>query len=281
MDRSGDGSGGPEGAHRRRVRPGAFGLIGIAAGLLALAFLTLPLVSIFLRGDLAAGLRSDDARQSLLLSLETSVMSLVVMVVVGTPLAYLVGTRRFRGRSILITLVELPLVLPPAVAGIGLFMAFGRRGLLGDELSALGLSIPFTKLAVVMAMTFVASPFYLRAAVAAFEAVDPAMYGAARTLGAGPGRVFLRVAIPLAAGGLGAGAALAWARAVGEFGATIIFAGSLSGVTRTAPIEIYLGFSENLDAGLATAAVLITVSAVVLLAVKLLARGRAQRYTLA
>jgi molybdate transport system permease protein len=279
MDRLGSRPGRAEGAHRRRLRPGAFELIGVAAGVAALAFLTLPLIAIFLRGDLAAGLRSSDARQSLLLSFETSLVSLAVMVLVGTPLAYLVATRRFRGRALLVTLFELPLVLPPAVAGIGLLMAFGSRGLLGDELSAVGLSIPFTRLAVVMAMTFVASPFYLRQAVAAFEAVDSALYGAARTLGAGPGRVFLRVALPLAAGGLGAGAALGWARAVGEFGATIIFAGSLTGVTRTAPIEIYLGLSDNLDAGLATAAVLITVSAVVLLTVKLLARGRAQRFT--
>jgi molybdate transport system permease protein len=279
MDRPGDGNRGAEGAHRRRFRPGAFELIGVAAGAVALTFLTLPLIAIFLRGDLAAGLRSSDARQSLVLSLETSLVSLAVMVLIGTPLAYLVATRRFRGRALVVTLFELPLVLPPAVAGIGLLMAFGSQGLLGAELSAIGLEIPFTKLAVVMAMTFVASPFYLRQAVASFEAVDPTLYGAARTLGAGPGRVFLRVALPLAAGGLGAGAALGWARAVGEFGATIIFAGSLTGLTRTAPIEIYLGLSDNLDAGLATAAVLITVSAVVLLTVKLLVRGRSQRFT--
>jgi molybdate transport system permease protein len=279
MDRPGDGARGAAGAHRRRVRPGSFELIAAAAGVVTLAFLALPLIAIFTRGDLAAGLRSDDARQALLLSLETSVVSLGVMVLIGTPLAYVIATRRFRGRTLLVMLFELPLVLPPAVAGIGLLMAFGTRGLLGDELSALGLEIPFTKLAVVMAMTFVSSPFYLRQAVAAFEAVDPTLYGAARTLGAGQGRVFLRVALPLAAGGLGAGAALAWARAIGEFGATIIFAGSLTGVTRTAPIEIYLGLSENLDAGLATAAVLITASAAVLLAVKLLARGRSQRFT--
>jgi molybdate transport system permease protein len=279
MDRPGDGNRGAEGAHRRRFRPGPFELIGVGAGAVALTFLTLPLIAIFLRGDLAAGLRSSDARQSLVLSLETSLISLAVMVLIGTPLAYLVATRRFRGRALVVTLFELPLVLPPAVAGIGLLMAFGSQGLLGAELSAIGLEIPFTKLAVVMAMTFVASPFYLRQAVASFEAVDPTLYGAARTLGAGPGRVFLRVALPLAAGGLGAGAALGWARAVGEFGATIIFAGSLTGLTRTAPIEIYLGLSDNLDAGLATAAVLITVSAVVLLTVKLLVRGRSQRFT--
>jgi len=200
-------------------------------------------------------------------------------VVVGTPLAYLLATARFPGRAIVLTAVELPLVLPPAVAGIGLLMAFGRRGLLGDQLSALGLSIPFTRLAVVMAMTFVASPLYIRQAVAAFEGVDETLLEASRTLGAGSGRTFRRVALPLARSGLGAGMALGWARAVGEFGATIIFAGSLSGVTRTAPIEIYLGLSDNLDAGLATAAVLIAASAAVLLSVKLLGMGRARRFT--
>jgi molybdate transport system permease protein len=159
-------------------------------------------------------------------------------------------------------------------------MAFGRRGLLGDELDALGLQIPYTKLAVVMAMAFVASPLFIRQAVASFEALDRDLLAAARTLGAGPARTFWRVAVPLARGGLGAGAALAWARALGEFGATIIFAGSLTGVTRTAPIEIYLGISDNLDAGLATAAVLIAVSAVILFSVKLLVRRRASRSVL-
>ena len=236
-------------------------------------------MAIFLRGDLSAGLRSEEARQALLLSLQLSLVSLAVMVIVGTPVAYMLGTRSFPGRSLVLTAVELPLVLPPAVAGIGLLMAFGRRGLLGAQLLDVGISIPFTKLAVVMAMTFVASPLFIRQAVSAFEAVDPTLLEASRTLGAGSGRTFRRVALPLARGGLGAGMALAWARALGEFGATIIFAGSLTGVTRTAPIEIYLGLSDNLDAGLATAAVLIAASAGVLLTVKLLGSGRARRFT--
>ena len=129
----------------------------------------------------------------------------------------------------MVTLVELPLVLPPAVAGVGLLAAFGTLGLLGGTIDALGISIAFTQTAVVMAVAFVASPFYIRTAIASFEAVDPALLDAARTLGAGPGRVFSRVALPLAASGLGAGAALAFARGVGEFGATIMFAGSLRG----------------------------------------------------
>jgi molybdate transport system permease protein len=270
----------PAGADRGWVRPSAFDLLGAGAAVLGLGFLLIPLLAIFLRGDLAAGLRSDDTRQALLLSLQTSLISLAVMIVVGTPVAHLLATRRFPGRPLVLTAFELPLVLPPAVAGIGLLMAFGRRGLLGEELSFLGLELPFTKVAVVMAMTFVASPLYVRQAVSAFEAVDATLLDASRTLGAGAARTFWRIALPLARGGLGAAAALGWARAVGEFGATIIFAGSLKGVTETAPIQIYAGLSDNLDAGLATAAVLIVVSAGVLLAAKLVVSGRARRSTL-
>jgi molybdate transport system permease protein len=280
MDRPGAEQRRPAGADRRRLRPGAFELVGAAAACIGLAFLLIPLLAIFLRGDLSAGLRSSDTREALVLSLQTSLIALAVMVVVGTPLAHLLATRSFRGRSLVITAFELPLVLPPAVAGIGLLMAFGRRGLLGDQLSAVGLQLPFTKVAVVMAMTFVASPLYVRQAIASFEAVDRTLLDASRTLGAGAGRTFWRVALPLARGGLGAAAALGWARAVGEFGATIIFAGSLRGVTETAPIQIYAGLSDNLDAGLATAAVLIAVSAAVLLTAKLIVSGRARRFTL-
>jgi len=279
VDRSGDELGRPAGASKLRLRTGAFELIGAGAAAIALVFLLLPLLAIFVNGDLMAGLRSEEARQSLWLSLQTSLVSLAIMVVFGTPIAHLLATRDFRGRTLVVTAFELPLVLPPAVAGLGLLMAFGRRGLLGEELNALGLQIPFTKLAVVMAMTFVASPLYVRQAIAAFEAVDRTLLDASRTLGAGSGRTFWRVAVPLARTGLGAGAALGWARAVGEFGATIIFAGSLAGIARTAPIEIYVGLADNLDAGLATAAVLIAASAGVLLSVKLLSRGRPQRFT--
>ena len=146
------------------------------------------------------------------------------MVLFGTPVAYWMATRDFRGKAILSTAFELPLVLPPAVAGLGLFAAFGRTGMLGSELDALGIQLPFTPAAVVMAMTFVAGPLYLRQAEATFVAVDKDLLAAAQTLGAGPGKVFIRVAVPLASAGLGAGAALGWARALGKFGATIMFA---------------------------------------------------------
>jgi len=244
----------------------------MAAGI-ALAFLMLPLVAIFARvppGDLAAGLGSDVVLDALWVSVRTSLIANAIILAVGTPAAYLLATRGFPGRRLVITLVELPLVLPPAVAGIGLLATFGRSGLLGGELAALGVRIPFTQLAVVLAVIFVASPFYLRQAVAAFESVDPELLDAARTLGAGPGRTFRRVALPLASGGLAAGSALAFARGIGEFGATIIFAGNFEGVTQTLPLAIYSQLDRDFDAALAIGGLLVVFSAGVLLSVKLL-----------
>jgi molybdate transport system permease protein len=240
---------------------------------IALAFLLLPILALFLRvppGELVAQLGSEPARDALLVSLKTSVIAHVLILGVGTPVAHALATRRFRGRRLAIAAIELPLVLPPAVAGIALLAAFGRRGLLGDELAWLGISLPFTQAAVVLAIVFVASPFYLRAAIAAFAAVDPALVDASRTLGAGRARTFLRVAVPLAAGGLGAGSSLAFARGLGEFGATIIFAGSFPGVTQTTPLAIYALLDLDFDTALALGALLVVVSAALLTAVNLL-----------
>jgi molybdate transport system permease protein len=244
-----------------------------AAAVLALGFMLLPIASIFLRvppADLIARMGSDAAVDALVVTLKTNLVANALILLVGTPAAYLIATRRFRMRPLAITLVELPLVLPPAVAGIGLLAAFGRVGLLGGSLETLGLSIPFTQTAVVLAVTFVAAPFYLRTAIAAFEAVDPDLTGAARTLGAGPARTFLRVALPLAAGGLSAGAALAFARGIGEFGATIMFAGSLQGITQTLSLAVYEQFDVDFDTALAIGAELVIVSGAVLLAVKII-----------
>src|SRR5262249_36712659 len=202
-----------------------------------------------------------------------------VLVLSGPPLAARRATRRFPGRVLLVTLVELPLVLPPAVAGIGLFAAFGRSGLLGSTLDAFGLQIPFTLAAVVLAITFVASPLFVRTAIAAFEAVDPNLVAASRTLGAGPGRTFFRVALPLARGGLAAGAALAFARALGEFGATIMFAGSLRRVTQTLPLAIYEQFSLDFDTALAMGALLVVVSLALLFSLKLTLSWQPSRRT--
>jgi molybdate transport system permease protein len=240
---------------------------------LCLAFLILPLVAIFLRipvGELFSQLGSGVAVDALIVTAKTSAIAQAVILGVGTPAAYLVATRRFPGKSLVVTLIELPLVLPPAVAGIALLVTFGRLGLLGDTISALGFQIGFTQAAVVMAVIFVAGPFYLRQAIAAFQGVDPDLLAASRTLGAGPARTFRRVALPLAASGLGAGFALSFARGIGEFGATIFFAGSFQGVTQTLPLAIYAQFDVNLDVALGISALLVLVSTAVLLIVKLL-----------
>jgi molybdate transport system permease protein len=247
-----------------------------AAGVAAL-FLLLPIVAIFSRvplGDLVSALGTGQAVDALRVTLETNLIALGVILLVGTPAAWVIATRPSRWRDLAVTLVELPLVLPPAVAGIGLLAAFGRLGLIGGHVHWIGSSLAFTKAAVVLAVIFVASPFYLRSAVAAFEAVDPTLINAARTLGAGPGRSFFRVAVPLAAGGLGSGAALAFARGIGEFGATIMFAGSLRGVTQTLPLAIYEAFDVDFRLALAISAELVAVSAAILLATKVLTRWR-------
>ena len=251
----------------------AFPIALTAAAVLVVAFLALPLLALFLRvplAELVAQLGEERAREALLVSLKTSLVAHAIILLVGTPAAYRLAGRSFRGRPLVLSLIELPLVLPPAVAGLGLLAAFGRRGLLGEELSALGLQIPFSQIAVVLAICFVASPFYIRAAITAFESVDPALPAAARTLGAGPFRVFARVSLPLALGGLGAGSTLAFARGLGEFGATIMFAGSLPGRTQTAPLAIYDALDEDFDVALALGARLVVVSLAILLLTKLL-----------
>ncbi len=203
------------------------------------------------------------------MSLKTSAIAHLAVLLVGTPAAYVLARRRFPGRGLVLTLIELPLVLPPAVAGIALLAAFGRYQLLGGTLSALGITVGFTQLAVILAVAFVESPFYLRGAVAAFETVDGTLLDAARTLGAAPARVFFRIALPLAAGGLGAASALALARGLGEFGATIIFAGSLQGVTQTLPLAIYAQFEQDFDLALAIGALFVVLGAALLLFLKL------------
>jgi molybdate transport system permease protein len=277
VGRPGDRPGRAGRAAQARLRRAALLVAVGALTAVAVAFLLLPLVAIFTQGSLREGIRQPGAWTALRISFETSTISLALMIVFGTPIAYVLATIEFRGRTIVTTLFELPLVLPPAVAGLGLLEAFGRFGLVGPQLDALGIELPFTTAAVVMAMTFVASPLYVRQAIAAFEAVDADLLAASRTLGAGPARTFARVAVPIAAAGLGAGAALGWARALGEFGATILFAGSLPGRTETAPIAIYLGLEQGLDQALALGALLIAVSAGVLVAAKLLIRGRSLR----
>jgi molybdate transport system permease protein len=248
----------------------------IALVTVVLAFLILPIVALVTfqpLHDLINGLGSRVATDAIVVSLKTNAIAFAVMVVLGTPFAYLVGRHHFAGRSVVVTLVEIPLVMPPAVAGLGLLVAFGRFGLLGHTFGALGINLAFSQAAVVIAILFVASPFYLRGAIAAFGAVDTTLLDVAATLGAGPIRRMLRVAVPLAAGGLGAAAAVAFARGVGEFGATILFAGSLQGSTQTLPLAVYSLFDANLDQAIAIGVLLIIVSAAILLTSKLLLRS--------
>ena len=250
----------------------AFGVFLAVATAVALAFLVLPVIAIFTRvppSDLVHALGQDVTRDALVVSLKTSAIAHAAVLFFGTPAAWVLARKRFPGRGLVLALVELPLVLPPAVAGIALLATFGRAGLLGDQLDALGLQIPFTQTAVVLAVAFVESPFYVRGAIAAFEALDSSLLDAARTLGASPARVFARVGLPLAAGGLGAASALALARGLGEFGATIIFAGSLQGVTQTLPLAIYAEFEADFDTALAISALFIVVGALLLVALKL------------
>ena len=261
-------------------RRSAFFVLAALATLLTLAFLLAPVVAVFSYagpGRLVEALGDESARQALLLSLRTTLIALAVVIVVGTPAAYLLASREFRGRALVLTAIELPLVMPPAVAGIALLAAFGPHGLLGGLVSGAGIELVFQTAGVVVALIFVSAPFFLRAAIAAFAAIDRRLLEAARTLGAGPFRAFATVAVPSARGGLASGLALAWGRALGEFGATLLFAGSLQGITQTAPLAIFSDFSKpgGFVSALALSAVLILVSAALLLGVKLLGGDRA------
>ena len=254
-------------------RAGWFPVLLVVALSAALLFLTLPIVAIFVDTgplDLVASLGEEGALEALRLSLLCSATAVALILLVGTPAAYLLATRHFRGRSVLVTLVELPLVLPPAVAGIGLLASLGPNGVLGGLVEDAGLQLVLTTTGVVIALTFVAAPFYLRQAQAGFEALDTTLLDASRTLGASEARTFVRVAIPSAGPSLISGLALAWGRALGEFGATLMFAGSFRGVTQTVPLAIYERFSTDFTGALALSAVLVAVSAALLLAVKLL-----------
>lgn len=254
------------------ARRGLLALAYFLAAAIALTFLVLPIVAIFVHvspGRLLDQLSNPVVTDALVVSLKTTLLAQVLVLVFGTPIAYLLASRRFPGRALAITLVELPLVLPPAVAGIGLLAAFGRFGLLGSALRWAGITLPFTQSAVTLAVAFVASPLYVRQAIAAFESVDPNLVAAARTLGAGPVRTFFRVVLPLARSGLAAGEALAFARGLGEFGATIMFAGSLQKVTQTLPLAIYAEFEVNFDVTLAISALLVLISAAILISLKL------------
>ena len=213
---------------------------------------------------------------ALALSLATTAVTALLTVVFGTPLALALARRRFRGQVMVETLIDLPIVLPPSVAGLALLLVFGRRGLLGEPLSVMGIEIPFTVIAVVIAQLFVAAPFYIRSARTGFASVDHDLEDAARVDGATERQLFVRVTVPLASSALAAGLVMSWARALGEFGATIMFAGNVEGQTQTLPLVVYSEFqSGNLEASIAAAAILVLAAFGVLIAVRLLHWGRA------
>ncbi|MCA1728688.1 MAG: ABC transporter permease [Actinobacteria bacterium] len=240
-----------------------------------LAFLFLPLISVFISRSpfqLLATLNTSIAYQALVLSLKTTFVSLLIIVVFGTPLAYWVAKYSFRGKRFLEVALQMPIVVPPAVAGVGLILVFGNLGLLGGVLSAFGIGIAFTSVAVVMAQVFISAAFYVFAARQAFEAVSDELLAVSRTLGETPWRTFLRITVPLALPGLISGAALALARALGEFGATIVFAGNLPGSTQTMPLAIYTALQSNFDVAVAISAILLSVAFILLLLVGMINR---------
>jgi len=236
-----------------------------------LAFLIVPLLALILRispAQLLANLTNRTVIQAVNLSIITTTISVGLTLLAGTPLAYLLARRRFRGRTALDTLIDLPMVLPPSVAGIALLVAFGRRGLVGQYLASIGIEVAFTQVAVVLAQVFVAAPFFIKAAAAGFQSVDQELEQAAALDGANAFQVVRYVTIPLAWTSLFGGAMMTWARALGEFGATIIFAGNFPGRTQTMPLAIYQGFERELSVALTLSIILLVISFSVLFLVK-------------
>lgn len=253
-----------------RRRPARGFLLALAA-LPMLLFLLVPVVALILQvapARVGAALISPPVRQAISLSVTTTAATTILAVLAGTPLAYLLARHRFAGRGFVDTLIDLPMILPPAVAGIALLVAFGRQGLVGQYLSALGISLPFTPFAVILAQTFVAAPYYIKAATTGFSEVDRDLERAAALEQASPLQVFTAVTVPLAGPSLLGGMIMTWARALGEFGATIIFAGNFPGRTQTMPLAIYIGFEVDLSVALTLAAILLATSFLVLFLVK-------------
>lgn len=249
----------------------------LLASLPMLAFLLLPLVALCVRiapAQLLVNLVNREVAQAISLSMTTTAITVLLTLMFGTPVAYLLARRRFRGRTALDTLIDLPMVLPPSVAGIALLVAFGRRGLVGQYFNDVGVTIAFTQTAVVLAQLFVAAPFFIKAAAAGFAGVDAELEQAAALDGASPFQVFRFITVPLAWIPLFGGAVMTWARALGEFGATIIFAGNFVGRTQTMPLAIYQGFEQELGVALTLAVILLATSFVVLFVVRRVLGGR-------
>jgi molybdate transport system permease protein len=256
---------------------GSRSLVGLAG--LFVVFLGLPVAAVVVRSVAEGALReaatSEAVLAALWLSLATSAASLVLVVLLGLPLALVLARRRFRGKWLVEAVVDLPIVLPPSVAGLALLLVFGRRGLLGEPLGILGLEIPFTTIAVVIAQTFVAAPFFVRSARTGLASVDRDLEDAARVDGATEPQLFRAVTLPLAGTAIAAGLVMCWARALGEFGATIMFAGNIEGRTQTLPLVVYSEFQAgDLETSIAASAILVLAAFGVLVAVRVLHWGR-------
>lgn len=254
------------------ARPPAPLALASAGLVLFVAAPLLALVASLGPSALVARLGTPLARDAFLLTLRTTAAATLICAALGTPLAYLLARYRFRGHAALDTLLDLPVTVPPVVAGVALLLAFGRQGLLGRGLGLLGVEVAFTTVAVVMAQVFIASPFYVKVARAGFESVDARLEAAARTLGAGPWRTFLTVTVPLAGPSLLAAAALAWARALSEFGATMMFAGNLPGRTQTLALAVMTAMESDLDTAVAVSTLSLFLGATALFAARLLVR---------
>ena len=249
--------------------------------ILFLFFIGIPLLAIFYNLDvsrLGAEFRNPEIISALDLGLVTSLLASLLSVIFGVPTAYLLATRNFTGKSVFDAVLDVPIVLPPAVAGLALLLAFAPRGLLGPELRQIGVVLPGSTLAVVLSQFFVASPFVLRSSKAAFENVDKKIVDSARLLNPSKLGVFFTVTLPIAANGVLAGVIMTWARAMGEFGATLMFAGNLPGVTQTMPLAIYMLMAEDPLASNVLSAILVVTSFSILIIFRLLGRGRSLRY---
>jgi molybdate transport system permease protein len=258
--------------------PGAASLLTFA--ILVATFLGLPVAVLIgravLDGSLGTALATESVVVALTLSLVTTAVSLVITVILGLPLAVVLVRRRFPGKWLVEAVIDLPIVLPPSVAGLALLLVFGRRGLLGETMTVLGIEIAFTTVAVIVAQVFVSAPFFIRSARTGLASVDGDLEDAGRVDGASELGVFRAITVPLASGALAAGLVMSWARALGEFGATIMFAGNIEGITQTLPLVVYSEFQAgDLDASIAAAAILVLAALGVLLAVRVFRWGRA------
>jgi molybdate transport system permease protein len=248
----------------------------VLPGLLLTLLLAVPVGALLLEGltpDLFSRLSQNQALAALKLSLTTSVLTMLVAIITGTPLAFALARWQFRGRGLLELIVDLPIVLPPSVAGLAMLLAFGRRGLLGSSLAVWGVSLPFTTAAVVLAQVFVAAPFFVRSARLGFIGVDRQLEESAITEGANPWQLFRYVMVPGAGVSLISGALLCLARALGEFGATLLFAGNLMGRTQTMPLAIYVGLESDRGVAIALSLILLFVSALLLALLRTLERN--------